>query len=359
MASLRLCVSDSESDSDDCQSRSTVPVVYGAAAGEPARADNLLLHRTLCIEEDTASAPMIVPSQCPETQALQPTNFKSPARARLGRSRRGSLSMYEHLLLVWYYGRKAGTNMVFMLMISFTSSLIVCNFLHPWINHRRIRYDKAKIDVFSSPQIRTELFKGVFTAVGGFFVMLASEYAEAQGWMQLKKNSKASTIMFEFSIYFVFFDLYYYALHRFLLHGKYGWWIHSVHHTSIISNPATGFSFHAIEGIITGGFNPLLGALLSFDRKTLFVAQLYGLFNTVFVHLGYELVPMWWNKSPFTKWYLSSQFHDVHHQKINCNYGGFTTICDRMFGTVHRDFDLMVTKLAKRANAGPGALIRD
>ena len=84
MASLRLCVSDSDSDSDDCQSRSTVPVVYGAAAGEPARADNLLLHRTLCIEEDTASAPMIVPSQCPETQALQPTNFKFEAVSSAG-----------------------------------------------------------------------------------------------------------------------------------------------------------------------------------------------------------------------------------------------------------------------------------
>jgi sterol desaturase/sphingolipid hydroxylase (fatty acid hydroxylase superfamily) len=27
-------------------------------------------------------------------------------------------------------------------------------------------------------------------------------------------------------------------------------------------------------------------------------------------------------------------FHDQHHSLVGCNYGGFTTIWDRVFGTV-------------------------
>ena len=118
-----------------------------------------------------------------------------------------------------------------------------------------------------------------------------------------------------------------------------------------MSYPTTGFSFHALEGIITGGFNPFLAYALHFNKETVIVAQMYGLINTLFVHLGYEVVPLRWNKSFLTGWYLSSQFHDVHHQKINCNFGGFTTIYDHIFGTVHPNFRGMVETLEEHVNS--------
>ena len=48
-----------------------------------------------------------------------------------------------------------------------------------------------------------------------------------------------------------------------------------------------------------------------------------------------------------------SQFHDVHHEKVACNYGGFTTIYDRLFGTVYRGYDAKVLELKARIEGGP------
>ena len=116
-----------------------------------------------------------------------------------------------------------------------------------------------------------------------------------------------------------------------------------------VSVSLSGFSFHFVEAAITGGFNPLLAALLGFHAHTVLACQAYGLINTVCVHAGYELYPLWWNKVRWTKWYLSTQFHDVHHMKVASNYGGFTTVWDRVFGTVDRDFDVLVDALSARA----------
>ena len=49
--------------------------------------------------------------------------------------------------------------------------------------------------------------------------------------------------------------------------------------------------------------------------------------------------PRWWYRSWLTKWFLTPMFHDQHHQLFHCNYGGFTTIWDRVFGTVNPAFE--------------------
>jgi sterol desaturase/sphingolipid hydroxylase (fatty acid hydroxylase superfamily) len=180
-------------------------------------------------------------------------------------------------------------------------------------------------------------------ALGGISIGVFAETMERVGYSLTNKiQVPFSTNLLQFGIYFVSFDLYYYLLHRFVLHGKYGWWFHKEHHSSFICNPTTGFSFHAIEAIITGGFNPFLGWLLQFHPTTIILVQLYGLTSTVIVHSGYEYYPIEWNKKCYTKWYLSAQFHDVHHTNVSCNYGAFTTIYDRIFSTVHHDFDTKV-----------------
>lgn len=50
---------------------------------------------------------------------------------------------------------------------------------------------------------------------------------------------------------------------------------------------------------------------------------------------------------PVSRW-LGTMFHDVHHSKISCNYGGFTTVWDYLFGTVHRDYDATVNEVVSR-----------
>jgi sterol desaturase/sphingolipid hydroxylase (fatty acid hydroxylase superfamily) len=54
----------------------------------------------------------------------------------------------------------------------------------------------------------------------------------------------------------------------------------------------------------------------------------------IYVHSGVELLPKWWNKTWFTKWFITATFHDQHHRYFKGNYGGHTTIWDWICGTV-------------------------
>src|SRR3546814_8430177 len=45
-------------------------------------------------------------------------------------------------------------------------------------------------------------------------------------------------------------------------------------------------------------------------------------------------MPRWWNRSWATKWFITATFHDQHHRFFTGNYGGYTTIWDRLCGTM-------------------------
>ena len=62
------------------------------------------------------------------------------------------------------------------------------------------------------------------------------------------------------------------------------------------------------------------------------------------VHSGIEYFPKNWYTKWYTKWFISPTFHDIHHSKFNYNFGGFTTIMDRLFGSIHPDLVLEFEK---------------
>src|SRR3546814_18599387 len=50
-------------------------------------------------------------------------------------------------------------------------------------------------------------------------------------------------------------------------------------------------------------------------------------------------MPRWWNRSWATKWFITATFHDQHHRFFTGNYGGYTTIWDRLCGTMRTRFE--------------------
>jgi sterol desaturase/sphingolipid hydroxylase (fatty acid hydroxylase superfamily) len=59
----------------------------------------------------------------------------------------------------------------------------------------------------------------------------------------------------------------------------------------------------------------------------------------LYLHCGYESAPRWWYKTGITSWFITPMFHDSHHRFFRCSYGGFTTMRDRVFGTVRPTFE--------------------
>jgi sterol desaturase/sphingolipid hydroxylase (fatty acid hydroxylase superfamily) len=251
----------------------------------------------------------------------------------------------------------------------FVPTYVLHTACYPWLRSRRIRYDQphASVSIKNPPstdeQLRREWRNAMWTSVGGLgTAVLERALVEMEFVRPLPYDDDATNnwahIARQFLVYFLLFDCYYYFLHRFFFHGRWGWRMHRVHHDSLVCYPSTGFSFHWFEGAITGGLNPLLAHCLRFDRRTVAACQVYGVLNTIFVHAGIQLTPTWWDRRWWSRWYLSSQFHDVHHQMVGCNYGGFTTVYDRLFGTVYHKYDDMVDRLASRIESSGGASIR-
>lgn len=130
-----------------------------------------------------------------------------------------------------------------------------------------------------------------------------------------------------------FNDLWFYASHRLLHHKRLFKYVHAVHHRSIVVTPFSSYSFHFVESAILGGWVLPMAMLVPFPLPVLGALQGIGLANNVMAHLGYELLPRWWVRVPGLRWTNSATFHSMHHTEFRGNYGLFTRLWDRLFGT--------------------------
>lgn len=136
-----------------------------------------------------------------------------------------------------------------------------------------------------------------------------------------------------------FNDLWFYGVHR-LLHTR---WlfkhVHAVHHRSVDVNPFTSYSFHAVEALLLSGWIVPMAMLVPLPVTVLAATQAVGLINNVMAHLGYELLPAWWVRAPLLRWTNTATFHSQHHSSPRGNYGLFTRVWDRVFGTENPTYE--------------------
>lgn len=68
--------------------------------------------------------------------------------------------------------------------------------------------------------------------------------------------------------------------------------------------------------------------------------RLYDHFNGQFGHCGYEFFAD--RSTRFPSPMVCITYHDQHHELYNWNYGNYTSIWDRLHGTLHPDYDKLV-----------------
>lgn len=129
-------------------------------------------------------------------------------------------------------------------------------------------------------------------------------------------------------------------------------WIHKIHHGSLSPNPMTTLSVSPIESLINGGFVPLflvaMTMVMPVHESTMALISPTNIIMGFYVHLGFEFFPRWWNKSWATKWFITATFHDQHHRYFKGNYGGYTTVWDRLCGTMRPTFEADFEKVTTR-----------
>lgn len=152
-----------------------------------------------------------------------------------------------------------------------------------------------------------------------------------------------------FILMLLFHDFFYYWLHR-LLHIRFLFKkIHSVHHYSTNPTILTCFAFHPIEAILLSAW-PLLFVFvipLCLPALVIFGFVMHG-FNFV-GHLGYEFFPKKQLAIPIIKWFNSSTGHNLHHQRVNVNYGHYTLIWDTLFHTKDKNYEKIFLNVSNQS----------
>lgn len=127
-------------------------------------------------------------------------------------------------------------------------------------------------------------------------------------------------------------DFFFYWFHR--IQHRFFWRYHAVHH-SIREMSAVNSYHHISETVI--------GLVFLTIPTTLIVADIgpslpfVGL--ALWLHIVWIHSPTRFNFGPLGRWFADNRFHRIHHsleeRHFDHNFGAFTTIWDRVFGTVH------------------------
>lgn len=127
-------------------------------------------------------------------------------------------------------------------------------------------------------------------------------------------------------------DACYYFGHRGFHHPLVYNWFHCGHHRSKNPTPWTSFALDFPEALIQGLFVALVVSIVPLH---IYVVALWSIVMTVWSlvnHLGFELFPQF-RDSWLGKWFISSDYHSLHHRIYTRHFGLYFTFWDRLLGT--------------------------
>lgn len=121
--------------------------------------------------------------------------------------------------------------------------------------------------------------------------------------------------------------------HR-LMHTRWFWPIHAIHHSDEEMNGLTTFRVHVLEAIQTKAATLFFMSWLGIPPEAVAVSAFIMLLHNVYVHANIN-----WSHGPFEILIASPRFHRWHHADDKVAYGknlaNMVPLWDRLFGTYY------------------------
>ena len=164
-----------------------------------------------------------------------------------------------------------------------------------------------------------------------------------EDFITLKPGSWLLSV-FDCLVMLISMDLGMYALHRFVHQPWLFPWFHRFHHRHETTNPISLFVLHPLEVM---GFGALMIVFLLVYPMSLAGLVGYLTLNILWGtlgHSGVEPFPKWWASIPGLRLLGTSTFHAGHHEHPGSNFGFYTLIWDKLFGTLDPEYEAFFRK---------------
>ncbi|WP_395294577.1 sterol desaturase family protein [Kitasatospora hibisci] len=116
---------------------------------------------------------------------------------------------------------------------------------------------------------------------------------------------------------------------------------HEVHHGYPDPRPSTLFVLHPLEVLGFGGTWIAVLCLCEISAAALFGYVGLNLVFGLLGHLGVEPFPAGVRRRAVFRWMALPMFHAAHHADPAVNLGFYTTVWDRLFGTIDPGYDAL------------------
>ncbi len=197
--------------------------------------------------------------------------------------------------------------------------------------HTRVTADPGRMTRTERALVASAVVVNATVTVGGWWLW-------RDGYLHLTAGVHPGTVV-ELAGLVMLMDLLGYLLHS-LSHLRPLYpLVHRVQHRFTDPRPATLFAMHPAE---VAGIGVLWAVVLTAWTVSVWTLAALVAVNLAFgtlAHLGIDPLPALLRRSPLFRWVALPTFHALHHTNPNVNRGFYTTIWDRLFGTIDPTYD--------------------
>jgi Delta7-sterol 5-desaturase len=186
------------------------------------------------------------------------------------------------------------------------------------------------------------------------FIRLTTQAGYTKIYADFSEHSVAYFVFTAVAFIFIH-DMYFYWTHRAMHHPLLFKHVHKVHHMSNNPTPWAAFSFHPLEALVEFGIIPIMVFLIPLHPAAIAIFALYMVTLNVMGHLGFEIFPKGFTQHKLFGLHNTSTHHNMHHKYVNCNYGLYFNIWDKLMKTNHAKYHSTFEEVASRKDSAPAS----
>lgn len=188
------------------------------------------------------------------------------------------------------------------------------------------------------PIVRSDVALSLVTVICNTLVFLLGILLWKYGFIVLSENQHWLRVLAEVLFLTLIMDFLMYVFHRAVHFVRQFRKLHERHHEHQSTNMLSLFVLHPIESI---GFGLMMLVVISVIPFSAIGISIYLLINSLWGtigHLHHTVLPSSWLKLAKKAHVCTSEFHYLHHQNPDFNFGFYSSIWDVIFKTLHPNF---------------------